>query len=114
VILYWKRQEWLDRIDRRFFRDRFDAQRLLQDVIQRVKEAKSLGEVGAEVVTRIQTALHSEFVCILHHSVDETEFSMLACEPALHDTATSRRRKAHGVASRDGKATPVLWCSVAD
>src|SRR5215831_3118240 len=48
VVLYQKRQEWLDRIDRHFFRDRFDAQRLLQDVIQRVKEAKSLGEVGAE------------------------------------------------------------------
>jgi len=86
IVVYQKRQGWLDRIDRHFFRDRYDAQRLLQDVIQRVKEAKSLGEVGAEVVTRIQTALHSEFVCILHHSVDETEFSMLACEPARYMT----------------------------
>ena len=25
-----KKQEWLDRIDRRFFRDRYDAQRVLQ------------------------------------------------------------------------------------
>jgi hypothetical protein len=34
--------EWLDRIDRRFFRDRYDAQRVLQQVVLDVKEAKSL------------------------------------------------------------------------
>jgi len=40
--LYWQHQEWLDRIDRRFFRDRYDAQRVLQQVVLDVKEAKSL------------------------------------------------------------------------
>jgi eukaryotic-like serine/threonine-protein kinase len=42
IVVYQKRQQWLDRIDRHFFRDRFDAQRLLQDVIPRVQESKSL------------------------------------------------------------------------
>jgi hypothetical protein len=42
AVLYWQRQEWLDRIDRRFFRDRYDAQRVLQQVVLDVKEAKSL------------------------------------------------------------------------
>jgi len=37
-----QRQEWLDRIDCRFFRDRYDAQRVLQQVVLDVKEAKSL------------------------------------------------------------------------
>jgi hypothetical protein len=40
AVLYWQKQEWLDRIDRRFFRDRYDAQRVLQQVVLDVKEAK--------------------------------------------------------------------------
>jgi eukaryotic-like serine/threonine-protein kinase len=42
AVLYWQRRHWLDRIDRRFFRDRYDAQRVLQQVMHDVKEAKNL------------------------------------------------------------------------
>ena len=47
---------------RRFFRDRYDAQRVLQRVVLDVKEAKSLEEVTGEVVKQIHDALHPEFV----------------------------------------------------
>jgi hypothetical protein len=85
AVIYQKRREWLDRIDRRFFRDRFDAQRLLQEVIQDLEEAKSLDTAAGEVLTRIQEALHPEFVSLMHHEADEREFRSIACAP-VHQT----------------------------
>jgi len=86
IVLYQKRQGWLDQIDRLFFRDQFDAQCLLQDLIQRVKSAKDLDVASHEVVARIHRALHSEFVCVLHRRADQTEFRTMVCEPANHRT----------------------------
>jgi hypothetical protein len=84
AVLYWKRQEWLDRIDRRFFRDRYDAHRLLQQVVLDVKETKSLEEAAGEVVTQIHDALHSEFVAMLYRRENQWELRSLACAPANH------------------------------
>jgi eukaryotic-like serine/threonine-protein kinase len=84
AILYWKRQEWLDRIDRRFFRDRYDAQRVLQHVVLELKEARSLEEVAGEVVKQIHAALHPEFVSLLYRATDQWELRSLACAPADH------------------------------
>jgi len=86
IVLYQKRQGWLDQIDRLFFRDQFDAQCLRQDLIQRVKSAKDLDVASHEVVARIHRALHSEFVCVLHRRADQTEFRTMVCEPANHRT----------------------------
>jgi PDZ domain len=65
VILYWKRQEWLDGIDRRFFRDRYDTQRVLQQVVLDVKQAKNFEGAAGEVVKQVHAALHPEFVSVL-------------------------------------------------
>src|SRR5262249_5814578 len=81
AILYWKRQEWLDRIDRRFFRDRYDAQRVLQHVVLEIKEARSLEQAAGEVVKQIHTALHPEFVSLLYRATDQFELRSLACAP---------------------------------
>jgi hypothetical protein len=82
IIVYLKRQGWLNHIDRLFFRDQFDAQCVLQDVIQRVKSARDLNAASYEVVGQIHRALHSEFVCLLHREADQSEFRSIACEPA--------------------------------
>jgi hypothetical protein len=86
IIVYQKRQGWLNQIDRLFFRDQFDAQCLLQDVIQKVKSARDLVAASYEVVGQIQRALHSEFVCLLHRAADQVEFRTMACEPARSTT----------------------------
>lgn len=86
AIVYGRRQQWLDRIDRRFFRDRCDAQHLLQEVIQDVKEAKSLDAAAGDVLTRIQEALHTEFVSLLHRKTDGREFRSFACAPVHHNS----------------------------
>lgn len=82
AILYSKRQQWLDRIDRAFFRDRYDPQRLLQQLVQSLPQAENLDAAGAEVVNRIERALHPEFVSLLHCRPDQTEFRPIASEPA--------------------------------
>jgi tRNA A-37 threonylcarbamoyl transferase component Bud32 len=84
AILYWKRQEWLDGIDRRFFRDRYNAQRVLQQVVLDVKEAKSFEEAAGEVVKQIEAALHPEFVSLLRRAPDQLELRSIACTPAHH------------------------------
>ena len=84
AVLYWQRQESLDRIDRRFFRDRYDAQRGLQQVVLDVKEAKSLEEAKVEVVKQIHAALHPEFVSLLHRQEDQLELRPVGCVPADH------------------------------
>jgi tRNA A-37 threonylcarbamoyl transferase component Bud32 len=84
AVLYWKRQEWLDRIDRRFFRDRYDAHRLLQQVVLDVKETKSLEQAAGEVVKQIHHALHPEFVALLYRRENQWELRSLACAPANH------------------------------
>jgi serine/threonine-protein kinase len=84
VIVYWKRREWLERIDHRFFRDRYDAQRVLQEVVLDVKEAQSLEQAAPAVVKRIYGALHAEFVSLLHREVDQLELPSIACAPPHH------------------------------
>jgi len=91
AIVYQKRQAWLDRLDQVFFRDRYDAKRLLQELVQSLKHAENLFAASAEVVKRIENALHSEFVSLLHRAADETEFRPIASEPAHHTNMRLRK-----------------------
>jgi hypothetical protein len=81
AILYSKRQQWLDRIDRRFFRDRYDAQRVLQQVVVDVKEAKNFESAAGEVVKQVHAALHPEFIALLHRAPHQMELRPIACMP---------------------------------
>jgi tRNA A-37 threonylcarbamoyl transferase component Bud32 len=91
AIVYQKRQAWLDRLDRVFFRDRYDAKRVLQELVQSLKQAENLFAASSEVVNRIENALHSEFVSLLHRAADQTEFRAIASEPAHHTKMRLRK-----------------------
>ena len=84
VTAYVKHQSWLEALDRRFFRERYDAQRLLREVVEEVREARSFGQVAPRVVTRIETALHPEFVVLLAREPHEPSYRSLAVAPAGH------------------------------
>jgi hypothetical protein len=84
AILYSKRQRWLDRIDCRFFRERHDTQRVLQQVVLDMKHAKNFEAAAREVVKQVYAALHPEFVSLLHGALHETELRSIACAPADH------------------------------
>src|SRR5262249_2030721 len=90
AIVYQKRQAWLDRLDQVFFRDRYDAKRLLQELVQSLKQAENLFAASAEVVKRIENAVHSEFVSLLQ-AADQTEFRPIASGPANHTNMRLRK-----------------------
>jgi eukaryotic-like serine/threonine-protein kinase len=81
---YTNRQRWLDALDRRFFRERYDAQRLLREVAEEVSAARTFADVAPRVVGRIETALHAEFVALLVREPREPAYSMVAVAPAGH------------------------------
>jgi len=79
---YVKRQSWLEALDRRFFRERYDAQRLLREVVEEVREERSFERVAPHVVARVEAALHSEFAALLVREPGEPNYRILAMAPA--------------------------------
>jgi hypothetical protein len=84
LLAHARRERWLGALDRRFFRERYDAQRLLRETVEDICQAGSLGEVAPRVTARIEAALHPEFVALLVHEPSETSYRSLAAAPAGH------------------------------
>jgi eukaryotic-like serine/threonine-protein kinase len=82
LLAYWKRREWLASIDRHFFRDRYNAQQVLREVVGEIRAAGNFELAAARVVERIATALHSEFVAVMVHPAGEPEYRAVATFPA--------------------------------
>ncbi|MGD0923541.1 MAG: PDZ domain-containing protein [Terriglobia bacterium] len=79
---YVQRQRWMDVLDRRFFREHYDAQRLLREVVEEVRQAGSFERVAPRVVARIEAALHPEFVALLVCDSPEANYHSLAAAPS--------------------------------
>ncbi len=82
IAAHLQRRRWLDALDRRFFRERYDAQRLLRLVVEEVRAAGSLSRVAARVVARVEAALHPTFVALLEPDPGEGRFRVMASVPA--------------------------------
>ena len=81
VVARTRRQGWLDSLDRRFFRERYNAQRLLREVAEDVRQAASLEPVAPTVVSRIEQALHPAFVALLVRDNDGRQYRTVAASP---------------------------------
>ena len=77
-MLHFYRQNWLNALDRRFFREHYDAQRVLRNVIGEIREARTFEKVAPRVVGQIEAALHPEFAALLVRQPMETEFRSVA------------------------------------
>ena len=77
-----RRQQWLTTLDRHFFRERYDAQRLLREVAEGIREAGDLEQVASRVVAQIETALHPELVALLVREPEAASFRSVAAAPA--------------------------------
>ena len=84
---YVKRQSWLEGLDWRFFRERYDAQRLLREVVEEVRSARSFAQVAPGAVAHIETALHPEFVSLLTREPHEPNYRILAAAPSGQELA---------------------------
>jgi tRNA A-37 threonylcarbamoyl transferase component Bud32 len=77
-----RRERWLGALDRRFFRERYDAQRLLREVLEDVRQAASLDAVAPVVTAKIEAALHPECAMLLAREPGQPCYRALACAPA--------------------------------
>jgi hypothetical protein len=83
----------MESLDRRFFRERYNAQQILTQVITDVRAATSLETVAAAAVSRMSAAFHSSFVALLVREPQQRDFHTLAAAPdtnlGLHLTRDS-------------------------
>jgi len=82
VLAYLRRKHWLEALDQRFFREHYDGQRLLREVVEEAREAGSFDRIAPRVVARIEAALHPEFVALLVRDPRESAFRSVAAAPA--------------------------------
>ena len=86
VVARLRRHQWLDALDRRYFRERLNAQRLLRGIGEETRNAAGLDEVALRVVSQIEAALHPEFVALLVRQPGQAAFGSVAISPASHQS----------------------------
>ncbi len=82
LAAYWRRQRWLDTIDRRFFREQYDAQQVLRQVVGEIRSANHLEPVLPRVLAQIEAALHPEFVSVLARGPQAREYRAVVSLPS--------------------------------
>lgn len=82
LAAHLQRRRWLETLDRRFFRERYDAQHLLREVVEELRQAGGFDQVAPRVVAQIEAALHPEFVALLVRQPQEPSYRPLAAAPA--------------------------------
>jgi hypothetical protein len=80
-VAYVYRRRWLDQLDRRFFRERYDARRILSRLVTDVRQVGSFHGVAGRVTAAIESALHAEFAAILARGRDDTHYRAVAITP---------------------------------
>jgi serine/threonine-protein kinase len=81
-VVHVQRTRWLEALDRRFFRERYDAQRLMLKVVEGIRHATGLQSAAPQVVAHIDAALHPEYVALLTREQGDTRYRTLASVPA--------------------------------
>jgi hypothetical protein len=78
ILLHWRRDVWLEALDRRFFREQYDARRLLHAVAEEARRVRALDQVASLVMSHIDAAMHPEFAAILVRLPGEAVFRATA------------------------------------
>jgi hypothetical protein len=92
VLMRSRLNEW---IDRRFFREQYNQERLLHELIEDVKESDSMPKLSRLVSSRIQSALHPTSVYLFYRDDEHnSDFSLgyTFSEPAAVAGGSGRRQ----------------------
>jgi hypothetical protein len=81
-LLHARRHTWLAALDRRFFRERYDAQRVLREVVEEVRAARDFEKASRRVVAQIEATLHSETAAVMLRQPRGAVYGVLASSPA--------------------------------
>jgi len=82
VAAHTQRCRWAAAIDRRFFRDHYDARLLLREVADQARRAGTLERAAPAVVARIEAALHPEFAAVMFRASGERAFRCMSSAPS--------------------------------
>lgn len=85
LLIRDRREAWLTALDRRFFRERYDAERLLENVVSQISRAPRFESIAPSVVQQIDEALHPTFVELFRHDPGAGRFAPVTATltPAL-------------------------------
>jgi hypothetical protein len=77
-LLHRQRRTWLDALDRRFFREHYDAQRILRAVVDEIRQSPDFEKVASRVVSQVESALHPEFAALLMRPPGDSKYRVLS------------------------------------
>jgi phosphoserine phosphatase RsbU/P len=89
ALLTWVNQRVMPLIDRRFFREAYDAQQLLSDLSQEMRRVTTVEQLLELAVAKIQDALHTENVTIFLRHRTTGDYSCAISSQMTDDTLTS-------------------------
>jgi hypothetical protein len=81
IVAHKKQSQWMEVLDRRFYREHYNAQQLLRQTVDEIRASSNLAEVAPKVAVRIEQALHPEFVAILMREPVEPLYRCIAAAP---------------------------------
>ena len=97
IVAHKKQSQWMEVLDRRFYREHYNAQHLLRQTVDEIRASSNLADVAPKAVARIEQALHPEFVSILMREATEPALSLHRFGAAGSLSARAERREqAHG------------------
>ena len=70
VWIYSRRADWLNALDRRYFREHYSAQQLLRELAEDVQNSAPFEDLLPILVSRIDAALHPSYIAVLVRSED--------------------------------------------
>jgi hypothetical protein len=76
-----RRNAWLDGLDRRFFRERYNAQRLLLSIAEDVARTPTAEAAAPYVIAQIEAALHPALAALLVKRPGSRSFEVIAAAP---------------------------------
>lgn len=89
-----KRQSWMEALDRRFYRERYNAQQLLRETVDEIRTASSMEDIAPRVVARMEAALHPEFAALMLYRAGSGSYHAVAiAPPTMHLPEVSAHSK---------------------
>jgi serine/threonine-protein kinase len=76
-----QRQKWLFALDRKFFRDKYDAQQLFREILDEIRGAQNMEIVAPRVVTLVSEALHTQSCGLLVRKPHDSFYQVVAAAP---------------------------------
>ncbi len=77
-LLHVRQKTWLNALDRRFFREHYDARRLLSAVVDDVRRASTFDQAAFHAISQIEGSLHPKFAGFMVREPGAASFHAVA------------------------------------